>query len=118
MSVRYQARLVDQVLGEVMENVVDEIVKDVIEKQEDRIDKEEQIKPARSSARIASQKAVDYEESRRTCSWNYSEIQALAAMLVQNGLRVGKFGPATVEHLVEMGKVWFFHHFLIHIFLN
>jgi hypothetical protein len=70
----------------------------------------------RSSARIASQKSVDYSEPRRDSTWTDGEVQALGCMLYTNKLKVGRFGPATVQHLVEMGKVWFSYHYCIHIF--
>lgn len=68
------------------------------------MDKEEQ---PRSSARIASQTSVNYAEPRRDSTWTDGEVQALACMFYTNKLKVGRFGPATVQHLVEMGKVWF-----------
>jgi hypothetical protein len=86
----------------------------VVEQQE-VMDKEEQ---PRSSARIASQTSVDYAEPRRDSTWTDGEVQALACMLYTNKLKVGRFGPATVQHLVEMGKVWFLIHVSYSYFLH
>ena len=116
MAARHEVRLVDQVLEELLNNIGEEIIKELVEQQEGMMDKDEQARPGRSSARIASLKVVDYAESRRDCSWTYSEVQALACMLHTNHMKVGRFGPASVQHLVEMGKVWFSYHYFIHIF--